>query len=274
MPVATAFIWRFRSMALRDLDIVVMPGFVSSVERIWELRACRAFLAALMAIGRIIVFDPRGIGLSDRVGSLPSLDATVEDIRTVLQAAQSTRAVLFGASQSGGACIKFASEHPGRVAGLILFGALAKGSWTPDHPFALRADQFDKWREHLIAGWGGPIGIGTFDPSLSNDPQAKAWWAGLLRSASSPGALKAVLDAMRDVDVRPILLVPTLVLLRRLDRALRVEAGRYVASHIQGARFIELEGTDHWFFAGAQEPVIEAVRRFVADIRLGQVAVS
>ena len=254
-----------------DLDIVVMPGFVSSVERIWELPACRAFLAALMTTGRIIVFDPRGIGLSDRVGP-PSLDATVEDIGTVLQAAHSRRAVLFGASQSGGACIKFAAQHPGRVAGLILFGALAKGCWTLDHPFALRGDQFDSWRERLIAGWGGPIGIETFGPSLSSDPQAKAWWAGLLRSASSPGALKAVLDAMRDVDVRPLLprvLVPTLVLHRRLDRAVRIEAGRYVASHIPGARFIELEGDDHWFFAGEQEPVIEAIRHFVADLRPG-----
>ena len=255
-----------------DLDIVVMPGFVSSVERIWELPACRSFLAALITVGRIIVFDPRGMGLSDRVGSPPSLDATVEDIRTVLQAAQSRRAVLFGASQCGGACIKFASEHPGRVAGLILFGALAKGSWTPDHPFALRADQFDTWRDRLIAGWGGPIGIKTFGPSLSSDPQAKAWWAGVLRSASSPGALKAVLDAMRDMDVRPFLprvLVPTLVLHRRLDRAVRIEAGRYIASHIQGAHFIELEGDDHWFFAGAQEPVIEAIRHFIADLRPG-----
>ena len=164
------------------------------------------------------------------------------------------------------------AQHPGRVASLILFGALAKGSWTPDHPFALRADQFDTWRDRLIAGWGGPIGIKTFGPSLSSDPQAKAWWAGVLRSASSPGALKAVLDAMRDMDVRPFLsrvLVPTLVLHRRLDRAVRIEAGRYVASHIQGAHFIELEGDDHWFFAGAQEPVIEAIRRFVADLRHG-----
>ena len=255
-----------------DLDIVVMPGFVSSVERLWELPACRAFLTALMTIGRIIVFDPRGIGLSDRVGSPPSLDATVEDIGTVLQAARSRRAVLFGASQCFGACIKFSAQHPGRVAGLILFGALAKGSWTPDHPFALRADQFDTWRDRLIAGWGGPIGIKTFGPSLSSDPQAKAWWAGVLRSASSPGALKAVLDAMRDMDVRPFLprvLVRTLVLHRRLDRAVRIEAGRYIASHIQGAHFIELEGDDHWFFAGEQEPVIEAIRHFIADLRPG-----
>jgi DNA-binding SARP family transcriptional activator/pimeloyl-ACP methyl ester carboxylesterase len=254
-----------------ELDIVVMPGFVSSVERIWELPACRAFLASLMTSGRVILFDPRGIGLSDRVGSAPSLDATVEDIGTVLQAAQSRKAVLFGASQCGGACIKFAAHHRGRVAALILFGALAKGSWAADHPFALRAGQFDTWRERLIAGWGGPVGIETFGPSLSNNSQARAWWAGLLRSASSPGTLKAVLDAVRDVDVRSLLRlvsVPTLVLHRRLDKAVRIEAGQYIASHINGAQFIELEGDDHWFFAGDQEPVIKAIRRFVVDLGL------
>jgi DNA-binding SARP family transcriptional activator/pimeloyl-ACP methyl ester carboxylesterase len=251
------------------LDIMVMPGFVSSVERVWELPACRAFMASLMTAGRLILFDPRGIGLSDRVGSAPGLDATVEDIDTVLQAAQSRRAILFGASQSGGACIKFAAQYPERVAGLILFGVSAKGCWAADHPFGLRPTQFDTWRERLIAGWGGPIGIETFGPSLSGDPQARAWWAGLLRSASSPGALKAVLDALRDVDVRPLLQdvsVPTLVLHRRLDRAVRIEAGRYVASHIKRARFIELDGSDHWFFAGEQEPVIEAIRRFAVEL--------
>jgi DNA-binding SARP family transcriptional activator len=255
-----------------ELDIVVIPGFVSSVERLWELPACRAFMASLMAAGRLILFDPRGIGLSDRVGFAPGLDTTVEDIQTVLQAAQSRRAVLFGASQSGGACIKFAAQHPERVAGLILFGASAKGCWAADHPFGLRPSQFDTWRERLIAGWGGPIGIETFGPSLAGDPQARAWWAGLLRSASSPGALKAVLDALRDVDVRPLLpriSMPALVLHRRLDQAVRIEAGRYLASHIKGARFIELEGSDHWFFAGEQEPVIEAIRGFVVELGYG-----
>jgi pimeloyl-ACP methyl ester carboxylesterase len=219
-------------------------------------------------MGRLIVFDPRGIGLSDR-GSPPSPDATVEDIGTVLQAARSRRVVLFAASQCGGACIKFTTKHPDRVAGLILFGALAKGCRAPDYPYALGADQFDTWRQRLIDDWGGPVGIETFGRSLAGDAQARAWWAGLLRAASSPGALKAVLDAVRDVDVRPLLphvSVPTLVLHRRHDRAVRIEAGRYVADHIPGAQFIELDGSDHWFFAGEQEPVLDAMRNFIAEL--------
>ena len=254
-------------------DILVMPGFVSSVERLWELPACRIFLASLMTMGRLILFDPRGTGLSDRIGYPPCLDAMVEDMGVILQAVNSRRVVLFGASQCGAACIEFAARHPGRTAGLILVGALAKGCWAPDYPFALRASQFDRWCERLIAKWGGPVGIETFGPSLCGDLAARSWWAGLLRAASSPGALKAVLDAMRDVDVRPLLpqvSVPTMVLHRRHDRAVRIDAGRFIASHISGAQFIELDGDDHWFFAGRQEPVLEAVRRFLADVKIGR----
>jgi len=249
-----------------ELDILIMPGFVSHVERVWEHRACRAFLVSLMTLGRLLLFDRRGVGLSDRVGSAPSVEVTAEDIGTVLRAAGSRRVVLFGASECGPACIKFAVDEPALVAGLILFGSLAKGSWTPDYPHALRASQYDAWRLQLIAEWGGSAGIETFAPSLSRDPQARAWWAGLLRAASSPGGIWAVLKALRDTDVRhllPLVSVPTLVLHRRNDQAVRFAAGRDMASQIAGAQFVELDGNDHWFFAGAQQPVIEAINGFV-----------
>jgi len=248
------------------LDILVMPGFVSHVERAWENPASRTFLASLMQLGRLIVFDRRGIGLSDRVGSAPGIDVTAEDIGTVLRAVDSRRVVLFGASECGPACIRFAVDEPRLVAGLILFGALAKGCWSQDYPHALRASQYDAWRKHLVAQWGGPVGIETFAPSLAGDAQARAWWAGLLRAASSPGGISAVLEAFRDADVRELLprvAVPTLVLHRRGDRAVRIAAGRDIASRIKGAKFVELDGNDHWFFAGDQRPVLDAIGRFV-----------
>jgi DNA-binding SARP family transcriptional activator/pimeloyl-ACP methyl ester carboxylesterase len=252
-----------------ELDILIMPGFVSHVERAWEHPACRAFLVSLMALGRVIAFDRRGIGLSDRVGSTPDVEVTAEDIGTVLRAVRTRRVVLFGASEGGPACIKFAVNEPRLVAGLILFGSLARGCWAPDYPHALRAGQYDVWRQQLVAEWGGPAGIETFAPSLARDPQARAWWAGLLRAASSPGGIWAVLQALRDTDVRhllPRLSVPTLVLHRRNDQAVRFAAGCDMASHIKGAEFIALDGDDHWFFAGAQQPVIEAVKRFVSAL--------
>ncbi|KJC39650.1 SARP family transcriptional regulator [Bradyrhizobium sp. LTSP849] len=252
------------------LDILVMPGFVSHVERAWENPANRAFLTSLMRLGRLIMFDRRGIGLSDRVGSAPGIDVTAEDIRTVLRAAGARRVVLFGASECGPACIRFAVDEPRLTTGLILFGALAKGCWAPDYPHALRASQYDAWRQQLIAQWGSPAGIETFAPSLAGDPQARAWWAGVLRAASSPGGVWAVLEAFRDADVRhllPQITVPTLVLHRRDDQAVRIAAGRDVASRITGAQFVEFDGNDHWFFAGDQRPVLEAIERFTGALQ-------
>jgi pimeloyl-ACP methyl ester carboxylesterase len=251
------------------MDILVLPGFVSHVERLWEEPRCRAFLSALAKMGRLILLDRRGIGLSDRVGFTPSVDATAQDIGTVLDAVGAWRAVLLGASEGGPACIKFAADHPGRVAGLILFASLAKGSATPDYPHALQASQYDVWLKNLVTVWGGPAGIETFAPSLAGDPQARAWWAGLLRAASSPGAIRGVLEALRDTDVRHLLgqiSAPTLVLHRRGDRAVRIGAGQYLASHIPQARFIELDGADHWVFAGDQQPVLASIKQFVASL--------
>jgi DNA-binding SARP family transcriptional activator len=259
----------FQTYGTGRTDILMLTGFVSHVERVWEDAGCRAFLSSLAAMGRLILFDRRGVGLSDRVGFRPSAEATAQDIRTVLDAAGSRRVVLFGASEGGPACIRFAADHPDRVAGLILFASLAKGSAAPDYPHALHADQYGAWLQQLVSAWGGPAGIETFAPSLAGDAKARAWWAGLLRAASSPGAIKGVLEALRDTDVRHLLgrvAVPTLVLHRRGDRAVRIGAGRHLADHIPQARFIELDGADHWAFAGDRQAVLDSVRRFVDDL--------
>lgn len=260
----------FQTYGRGKTDILMLPGFVSHVERAWEDKGCRAFLASLAEIGRLVLFDRRGVGLSDRVGSSPSVEATAQDVCTVLDAAGSSRVVLFGASEGGPACITFAADHPDRVAGLILFASLAKGSAAPDYPHALRADQYAAWLQQLVSAWGGPAGIETFAPSLAGDAKARAWWAGLLRAASSPGAIKGVLEALRDTDVRHLLgriAVPTLVLHRRGDRAVRIGAGRHLADHIPRARFIELDGDDHFAFAGDQQAVLDRVRQFVHGLR-------
>jgi DNA-binding SARP family transcriptional activator/pimeloyl-ACP methyl ester carboxylesterase len=260
----------FQTYGVGRIDVLVLPGFVSHVERAWEEPRCRTFLSSLAGMGRLILLDRRGVGLSDRVGSSPSVDATAQDIGTVLDAAGSRRVLLFGMSEGGPACIKFAADHPDRVAGLILFASLAKGSAAPDYPHALHASQYDMWLQQLVTVWGGPAGIETFAPSLSGDAQARAWWAGLLRAASSPGAIKGVLEALRDMDVRHLLgriCAPTLVLHRRGDRAVRIGAGRHLASHIAQARFIELDGADHWAFAGDQQPVLASIGRFVSSLR-------
>jgi pimeloyl-ACP methyl ester carboxylesterase len=194
------------------------------------------------------------------------VEATAEDLATAMNAVGCRRVVLIGASEGGPGCIHFAANHPERLAGLVLYGSLAKGSRTPDYPFVLTHEQYDLWLRRLIRDWGGPAEIATFAPSLVGDARAEHWWAGLLRAASSPGAIKAVLESLRDTDVRPLLpriVTPTLVLHRRGDRAVRIEAGRHLAGAIPGARLVELDGNDHWLWAGDQRPVVDQIRGFV-----------
>jgi DNA-binding SARP family transcriptional activator/pimeloyl-ACP methyl ester carboxylesterase len=246
-------------------DIVLVPGFISHVERVWEDSRCRAWITAVSRMGRLILFDRRGMGLSDRVGARPTVEATAQDILAVMNAANSRRALLVGASEGGPGCIRFSVDHPDRLIGLVLWGSLAKGSRAPDYPFALTAAQYDLWKQRLIASWGGPAEIETFAPSLAGDRQAETWWAGLLRAASSPGAVAGVLEALRDTDVRHLLAkvsVPTMVLHRSGDRAVRVEAGRFLAAKIPGARFIEVVGDDHWFWVDDQQPLLNSIGAF------------
>lgn len=252
----------YQTVGSGPADIVLVPGFISHVERIWEDRSCRAWLNAVSRLGRLILFDRRGMGLSDRVGARPTVEATARDILAVMDAAGSRRALLVGASEGGPGCIRFAVDHPDRLTGLVLWGSLAKGSHAPDYPFALTSAQYDLWQQRLLAGWGGPAEIETFAPSVASDRQARAWWAGLLRAASSPGAVAGLLQALRDADVRPLLskvAAKTLVLHRTGDRAVRVEAGRYLAARIPGARFVEVEGEDHWFWVGEQGALLETI---------------
>jgi DNA-binding SARP family transcriptional activator/pimeloyl-ACP methyl ester carboxylesterase len=253
-------------------DMVFLPGFVTHVERMWGEPCARAFLTALSSIGRVMIFDRRGVGLSDRIGATPGVEATAKDIGTVMTAVGSRKAILIGSSEGGPGCIHFAATSPERVQGLILCGCLAKGSQASDYPFALTTAQFETWLRQLIAQWGGPAGMDVFAPSLAGNRAAESWWAGLLRSASSPGAVKGVLEAMRDMDVRsllPRIVAPTLVLHRTGDRAVRIEAGRDLAASISKARFVELPGNDHWIWVGDQVDVIEEIRTFIRTVAQG-----
>jgi DNA-binding SARP family transcriptional activator/pimeloyl-ACP methyl ester carboxylesterase len=247
-------------------DIVFLPGFVTHVERMWSEPCARAFITALSSIGRLIVFDRRGVGLSDRIGATPAVEATAKDIGVVMTAVGSRKAILIGSSEGGPGCVYFAATSPERVQGLVLCGCLAKGSQANDYPFALTTAQYEIWLRQLIGQWGGPAGMEVFAPSLARNRAAESWWAGLLRSASSPGAVKGVLEAMRDMDVRsllPRIAVPTLVLHRTGDRAVRIEAGRHLAASIRNARFVELPGNDHWIWVGDQAGVIEEIRKYI-----------
>jgi pimeloyl-ACP methyl ester carboxylesterase len=225
-------------------------------------------LNRLAEMGRLIVFDRRGVGLSDRIGYTPTVDATAEDIETVLDAAGSRQTFLIGCSEGGPSCIRFAASYPEKLHGLILYGSPAKGCRSEDYPFALTREQYDLWLRNLIENWENAADIETFAPSVAKDRQVRNLWTTLLRAASSPGTARGVLEAFRDCDVRhllPDIKVPTLVLHRRGDRAFRVEAGRHLAAAIPDARFAELDGQDHWPWIGDTENLLTEISRFLRE---------
>lgn len=247
--------------------IVVIAGFVSHIEIAWEDPRLREFLTRLTQRYRVLVFDRRGLGLSERLGATGTIEAAAGDVHAILDHAGVERAWLFGASEGGPIALRLAADHPERVRGVMLFGALAKGTASPDHPWALGRDAFDVWLERLVAGWGGPSGLETFAPSARDDRAVRAWWARMLRHAASPATLRLVLHGLREVDIRPLLpclRVPALVMHRRGDRAVRFGAGEYLAQRLPGAHWLPLDGDDHWWWRGDTAPVLRAMLDFGA----------
>ena len=250
-----------------EKTLVISPGFVFHLEIALEYAPFRACIEALAKCFRVILFDRRGVGLSERLGATSTPAALASDIAAILEHARVPSAWIFGSSEGGLGATRLAVDQPGRVQGLCLFGSLARGSAAPDYPWALPASAYDVWLQRLVAGWGGPVGIETFAPSEKDNPTLRAWWARIVRHAASPGGLQTILSGLRDADLRADLgriAVPTLVMHRRGDRAVRFEAGKHLAQQIPGAVWRPLEGVDHFWFCGDGESVVQAIQEFAA----------
>ncbi len=253
------------------LDIVFVMGWVSHLEYFWRQPLFARFLTRLASFSRLIVFDKRGTGLSDRVplSELPTLEQRMEDVHAVMDAVGSKRAALIGVSEGGPMCSLFAATYPERTHALVMIGTYAKRLWDPDYPWAPRPER-QRFLEEIRREWGGPVGIEVRAPSLVDDPEFRDWWATYLRMGASPGAVVALTRMNTEVDVRhvlPSVRVPTLILHRVGDKCLRVEEGRYVASLIPGARRVELPGNDHLPFVGDQDAILDQIEWFLGGVR-------
>jgi pimeloyl-ACP methyl ester carboxylesterase len=253
------------------IDLVFVMGWVSHLEMFWAEPSFARFLTRLSGFARLIVFDKRGTGLSDRVplSELPSLEVRMDDVRAVMAAAGSRRAVLMGVSEGGPLTSLFAATYPQLVAGVIIIGGYARRLWAPDYPWGPTAEQREAFIVNLEREWGGPLGIEERAPSRANDPDFRRWWATYLRMGASPGAAAALTRMNAEVDIRhvlPSIHVPTLVIHRTGDRCLRIEEGRFLAERIPGARMVELPGDDHLPFVGDQDSILAAVERFIAEL--------
>ena len=249
------------------VDIVFVMGWVSHLEYFWKHHLFASFLEKLASFSRLVLFDKRGTGLSDRVplNELPTLEQRMEDVHVVMNAVGSKRAVLVGVSEGGPMCSLFAATYPDRTAGLVMIGTYAKRIRDDDYPWAPTEQQREAFFEVIKREWGGPVGIDERAPSMANDPEFRQWWAEYLRMGASPGAALALTKMNAEIDVRPILpsiRVPTLVIHRKGDICLKIEEGRYVASQIPNCEYFELDGIDHLPFVGDQDEIIDKIERF------------
>jgi pimeloyl-ACP methyl ester carboxylesterase len=254
------------------LDLVLVPGFVSHLEASWQLPRRARFFERLASFSRLIMFDKRGTGMSDRASQVFTLEQRMDDVRAVMDAVGSERAALFGISEGGPMSILFAATYPERTTALVMYGSYARRSWAPDHPAGLPDEEWEQLLGAIEHDWGGPRLLRFFAPSvLENDEQQRAA-ASYLRLAASPGAALAVMRMNREIDVRPVLptvRVPTLILHRVADGLTRIEQARYMASRIPGARLVELPGIDHIPWVGDQDAILDEVEEFLTGVRHG-----
>jgi pimeloyl-ACP methyl ester carboxylesterase/DNA-binding winged helix-turn-helix (wHTH) protein len=254
------------------LDLVFVMGWVSHLEYFWREPSFARFLMRLASFARLILFDKRGTGLSDRVpnNELPTLEQRMDDVRAVMDAVGSERAALCGVSEGGPMCSLFAATYPEKTVALVMIGTYAKRIRDEEYPWGPTTEEREHFLEEIREQWGGPVGLEERAPSMAADPQFREWWATYLRMGASPGAALALTQMNAEIDVRrvlPTIRVPTLVIHRSEDQCLKVEEGRYVADKIPEARYIELAGRDHLPFVGDQDTLLDEVEEFLTGVR-------
>lgn len=247
-------------------DLLFIPGWISHVEQAWEEPTYAPFLRRMASFSRLILMDRRGTGLSDRVDDLPNLEERMDDARAVLDAAGSQRAFLVGLSEGGALCALFAATYPERTAGLILLNTFAYNRRSEDHPWARDPGEVAEFLVALESEWGRGVSLRFFAPNHAGDPTFLERWGRFERRALSPGGIRKLIAMAQDTDARsvlPTIRVPTRVLHRTGDRIVRVENGRYLASHIPGARLVELPGDEHFPWLGESGPILDEIELFV-----------
>ncbi len=181
-------------------DLVLVPGWVSNIEVFWEEPSVARFFERLASFTRLILFDKRGTGLSDRVSNIANLETRMDDVRAVMDAVRSPRAALLGYSEGGPMCALFAATYPERTTALIMIGSYARRIWAPDYPCGTPRQEWDAFIEHMVQDWGGPVGIDARIPSRAADARFREWWARMLRQGASPGASRAILRMNAEID--------------------------------------------------------------------------
>jgi pimeloyl-ACP methyl ester carboxylesterase len=254
------------------LDLVFMHGWISHIEHMWEEPRVARFLERLGSFARLIVLDKRGTGLSDPVplDRLPTLEDRMDDLRAVMDAVGSERAALMGTSEAGALSLLFAATYPSRTAALVLLNSYARLAYAPDYPQGIPAEQAQGLLRAIEEGWGKGVAFEALVASQASNAPMKSWWSRYQRLAASPGAAVTLLRSAFATDARAVLsaiTVPVLVLHRAGDPFTGPQHGRYLAEHVPGARYVELSGVDHLFFAEDMDRLLAEVQEFLTGVR-------
>jgi class 3 adenylate cyclase/pimeloyl-ACP methyl ester carboxylesterase len=256
------------------LDLLFVTGWITQIEHLWEAPANRRFLERLASFGRLILFDSRGTGLSERVLDTYTVEQEAQDALAVLDAAGSERAALVTYAQGGLVGAVLAADYPERIGALIMYASVARTSWAPDYDWAMTREEREELSERNVATWGEENGeaMSAWAPSMADDPALVAWFARLQRLAASPGEARIISRAMVDLDVRdslPRIRVPTLIMHRPKEMVWDVRHSLYLAEHIPGARYVELDGIDSFPFVGDGDAILEEIEEFLTGGRGG-----
>ncbi len=251
-------------------DLVIVPGWTSQLDVFWENPAIARVFDQLASFSRVIPFDKRGTGLSDRATQLPLMEEHMDDILAVMDAVDSEQAALIGWAEGGVISALFAATYPERTTALVLDASFARAVQGPDYPWGFTQEGLDQICLLLEQGWGDGVLLPVFAPSLVGDELARQWWARLERTSASPSVAMGVIQRLAEIDIRPVLpsiSVPTLVLHRTADSVIEVEHGRYLAQHIPGAKLVELPGVDGASFVGDTDAYLGEIEEFLTGVR-------
>ena len=254
----------------QPIDVMWIPPWISQVEYLWSERSLQRFTQGLNRFARMITFDRRGSGLSDPFFGAPTLEDQMDDVIAVMDAAGAERVALVGTLEGGPMAALFAATHPDRVSALVLYATFARATWAPGYEFAWPAEVRDHHMDLQVESWGEGRTVAGVAPSEATDPHFMEWAGRLERLAASPATIKRMMKLIGEFDVRdilPSLRVPTLVMHRRDDSFIKIEHSRYMADHIPGARYVELEGSDNMFSLGDSEAVLGEIEEHLTGAR-------
>ena len=252
------------------IDLVLVPGWISNIDVFWEEPSMVRFLSKLASFSRLILFDKRGTGLSDRVTDTPTLEQRMDDVRAVMDTIQSESASLLGYSEGGSMVALFAATYPERTDSITMIGSFARRTKTDDYPWGADPDEYLKQIKRYELDWGGPVGIETRAPGKTHDDRFKKWWGRMLRMGASPATAVALSTMNSEIDIRgvlPSIKVPALIIHADGDLVVDLSHGEYLASHIPNARLFTVPSNDHLPWVGCPELILSEIEEFLTGIR-------